>query len=256
MTRASYIAAAALLATLTGCSSAPPPSFPPLDYSYLHPIVLKVANLSVVNNYTPGPDAQPVLANDPVSPPDTLLNMLQHRLVASGDPGNGTVQMASLTEANGNISGTMTVDLNLSSPDGRSTGFTEASVSATEQAPDDLSSPDGQTALYHLTKHLMDLMNVQLPYQIRHSLQSWVSYTNVQSLAPASAGGVSTGAPASAGGVSTGNGIQAAPLAAPGAVSGAAPPATPIGTAPVPPAAPGPPPTGVLGVLPVTGTNQ
>ena len=39
---------------LAGCSSPPPvQNFPPLDYSYLPPLVLKVSNLTVVNNYVP-----------------------------------------------------------------------------------------------------------------------------------------------------------------------------------------------------------
>ncbi len=243
MTRAPRLAAAALLATLAGCSSSPPPSFPPLDYSYLRPYVLKVANLSVVNNYTPGPDAQPVLNNDPVSPAATLQAMLQHRLVASGAPGTGTVtvQNAAITEANGMLTGTMTVDINLQGPRGAA-GFAEASVSATEQAPDDLTSADVQTALYHLTKHLMDLMNVQLPYQLQHSLQAWLSWSNPQ------AGGLGLGGDAGAGGA-----IQSAPLTAPGATTpdtGAAAPSAPM------PAPAGQPAGGVLGVLPVSGNGQ
>ncbi|WP_297368427.1 hypothetical protein [Acidocella sp.] len=234
MTIAPRLAAAALLVTLAGCSSSPPPSFAPLDYSYLHPYVLKVATLNVVNNYTPGPDAQPVLNNDPVSPAATLQAMLQHRLVASGDPGTGTVtvQNASITETNGMLSGTMTVDINLQGPRG-ATGFAEASVSATEQAPDDLTSADGQTALYHLTKHLMDLMNVQLPYQLQHSLRAWISWTNPQ------AGGLATGG--AMGGV-----IQATPLTTPAGDA----------TTPAAPVTGGQPPAGVLGVLPVTGNGQ
>ena len=42
---------------LAACSSPPPPqNFAPLDYSYLRPFTFKVANISVVNSYVPGPD--------------------------------------------------------------------------------------------------------------------------------------------------------------------------------------------------------
>jgi len=216
----------ALSAGLAACSAPPPPpTFAPLDYSYLPPMALNVANLNVVNNYVPSPDQATLIGEDPAPPGATLLAMLQHRLVPTGTPGTGTVtiQVASLGEANGLTSGTMTVDVSLVSADGRSTGFTEASVSASQPEPQSTASPaDMQTALYALTKQLMDAMNVQLQYQIQHSLPSWISYTAAPGAAAAPA----------AGGVSAGT-IQATPLTAPGgAVAAPAAPAT--GTAPTP----------------------
>ncbi|MBB5373267.1 hypothetical protein [Acidocella aromatica] len=199
--------AALPLCALAACSSSePPPSFAPLDYSYLRPITLKVANLSVVNNYVPGPDEAALEAKDPAPPGPVLLGMLQHRLQASGQPGSGTVtiQNASITQANGNLNGAMTVDLNLTSADGRSTGFAEASVTASQTAPDSGDPADMQAALYQMTKRLMDQMNVQLPYQILHNVRSWVVYT-----------GAGTGGGAAASGGAGGGVIQASPLSAP-----------------------------------------
>jgi hypothetical protein len=208
---------------LAGCSSSPPAqNFAPLDYSYLRPIIFKVANLNVVNNYTPGADEQPFIDNNPAPPAATLMTMLQNRMQPSGQPGSGTitVQQASITGSNGNLNGQMTVDINLTSADGHSTGFAEATVSRSETAPnDDPTSPEMRAALYQMTKDLMTAINVQLPYQIAHNIPNWVSWTSPP--------GALGSAPAAASGS-----IQAAPLGAPGAATGT--------TTPVPAGAPTP----------------
>lgn len=223
---------------LTACSSSPPPQqvFKPLDYSYLRPITFKVANVSVVNNYSPSPDEQQLNSNNPAPPAATLLAMLNQRMQPSGQPGNATitVQVASITEAGGNLNGQMTVDINLTSADGRSTGFAEASVSASQTAPD--SGDAMPAALYQMTKQLMDNMNVQLPYSIAHNIPSWVAWTT-SGAAALPAGGGAPGA------------IQSTPLSAPapGTVT-----TTTTTVAPGVPATPAPPvgnlvPPGYLG---------
>jgi hypothetical protein len=218
---------------LAGCSSPPPvQNFPPLDYSYLPPLVLKVANLSVVNAYVPSVDTVALLAQDPAPPALTLLAMLNRRVVASGAPGTATVtiQNASVHEVAGMLTGAMTVDVNVASPDGRSTGYAEATVSASRNAPDSDSAGDMRAALYSLTKQLMDNMNVQLQYQMQHNLSGWLSWSG-----PAGAASPSTGAAGA---------IQATPLAAPGAAvtgSPAAPAAPATGDNLVPPGYPGGP---------------
>ncbi len=207
---------------LAGCSSAPPPSFAPLNYSYLRPIIFKVATLNVVNNYTPAPGEAALIANNPAPPEATLEAMLKNRMQPSGQPGTGTItiQNASIIETGGNLVGQMVVDINLTSADGRSSGYAEASVSRSEAAPDndDPTSADMQTALYGMTKKLMTAINVQLPYEIAHNIPSWVSWTNQ--------GGVGAGTSGSAG--ADAGGIQAAPLGAPGSSSAA--PAAPAAT--------------------------
>lgn len=196
------------LLALAACSSSPPPvqNFAPLDYSYLKPIVFNAATLNVTDHYVPGPDETSLNANNPAPPGATLLAMLNHRLQPSGAPGTGTVtvQVASITEAGNTLNGNMVVDLNLASTDGRATGFAEASVSASQQAPDPDADPNTvRAALYQMTKTLMTQMNVQLPYQIMHNLPNWVSWSNPQ------AGGGGAAVTGEAGS------IQAAPLAAP-----------------------------------------
>lgn len=210
------------LLALAGCGTTPPaPSFQPLDYSYLPPILLKVSQVNVVNNYVPTPSQVQVAGMDPAPPADTLSNMLRERLQPAGQPGTATVtvQTAYVDNVNGNLTGAMTVDLNLASADGHSTGFTEASVSASRTAPDSSNPDDTRAALYALTKQMMTQMNVQLQYQIQKNLPSWVSWTN----SPA------TGAAASASAGDAGGVIQAAPLVAPPGVATA--PATPAAPA-------------------------
>lgn len=201
------------LLALASCGSTPPPqTFQPLDYSYLPPILLKVAQVNVVNNYVPTPSQAQEAALDPAPPADTLLAMLRQRLQPAGQPGTATVtvQTAYVDNVNGNLSGAMTVDVNLASADGRSTGFTEASVTATQTAPDSSNTDDTRAALYGLTKRLMAQMNVQLQYQIQKNLPNWISWTN----------NAAAGAAASAAAAGDGGGvIQAAPLTAPPGVA-------------------------------------
>lgn len=223
----------ALLSTLAlaACGSSPPPqTFAPLDYSYLRPITFKVATLNIVNNYTPGQDEAQLNAYNPAPPGATLMAMLNQRMQPSGQPGTGTitVQAASITESGGSLNGQMTVDVNLTSPDGRSTGFAEASVSASQPAPDgDPDSNAVKEALYNMTKQLMTAINVQLPYQITHNISNWVAWTTPQANAALAAPGT---------GMAPGV-IQAAPLGAPGSTPAPVAPAaaTPAMPSLVPP---------------------
>jgi len=233
------------LATLTACGSSPPPqTFPPLDYSYLPPITLRVANISVQDDYVPDAGAATLLGQDPEPPAQALTDELNHRLVASGAPGNATatIETASIDQIGGNITGTLTVEINVSSADGLHTGYTEASVTQSDTAPDpDSSENQVQAALYQMTQELMNQMNVQLQYQIQHNLSSWVVFGPGAGPAPL-AGPASTG-------------IQAAPLPPPSTNAPAANAQTlPGGISPtaIPPGAPipltpeGPSPTPTL----------
>lgn len=196
-----------LLALAACATTSPAPTFTPLDYSYLPPILLKVSQINVTNSYVPTPSQAQTAAQDPAPPADTLMAMLNQRLRAAGQPGTGTVtvQTAYVDDVNGTLVGQMTVDVNLASADGRSTGFTEASVTATQTAPDSGDAGDMQAALYGLTKRLMTRMNVQLQYQIQKNLPQWVSWTN--------------GGAAAASTDSSLSGVQATSLAAPSGVA-------------------------------------
>lgn len=207
-----------LIAELAACggNSPPPPPqvFPPLDYSYLPPIVLNISNITVQNDYVPDAGAATLIGEDPEAPANALSAMLQHRLVANGTPGNGvvTIENASLEQVGGNYVGVMTVRLDVASQDGLKTGFTEASVSVTQTAPDsDADQNQVQAVLYGVTKQLMDQMNVQLQYQIQRNMGSWISYTPNAGAAALNSGAAGNG------------GIQATPLTAPGSPQTGAP---------------------------------
>ena len=194
--------------------------------------MLKVADLNVVDNYVPSPDTVALLAQDPAPPAETLLAMLRHRVVASGAPGTGTVtiQNASVHQVDGTLTGAMTVDVSVSSPDGRSTGYAEATVSASRSAPDQDDGAGGmQAALYGLTKQLMENMNVQLQYQMQHNLSGWLSWSptpgrSVHRLCPRGAGGRRDPVDAADGPAGVAPGAPAAPQAAPAYPAPAAPP--------------------------------
>lgn len=216
---------------LTACGSTPPaPTFAPLNYSYLPPILLKVSQVNVVNNDVPTPSQVRMAGLDPAPPAETLLAMLKQRLQPAGQPGTATVTVedAYVDQVNGNLVGQMTVDINLASANGLSTGFTEASVSATQTAPDSGNPDDTRAALYDLTKRLMTQMNVQLQYQIQKNLPHWISWTNGQAAAAATGSGESGGV------------VQASPLAPPPGVAtttGVSAVSTSTASAPATPAA-------------------
>lgn len=231
---------------LAACASTPPAAtFAPLDYSYLPPILLKVSQINVTDTYVPTPSQAQTAEIDPAPPGPILLSMLKQRLQPAGQPGTGTVtvQTAYVDNVNGMLVGQMTVDVNLASANGLSTGFTEASVSASQTAPTSGNADDMQAALYDLSKRLMTQMNVQLQYEIQKNMPSWVSWTT-------------TGAPSSAA-TSAGASMQTTTLApppgvatVPGMASSApavAPPASLNSNSAVPSYLPGTGPTALSG---------
>jgi hypothetical protein len=236
---------------LASCGGPPPPPivYKPIDFSYLPPMTLRVANVNVQNTYVPDPDDATLIGEDPEAPANALMDLLNRRLVASGAPGTATatIEVASLDESGGNLTGTMTVRVDVASADGKQTGFTEASVTSTEAAPDsDASQEDVRAALFGMTKSLVEDLNDRLQYQVQHDLANWLVV-----------GGVS-GAGVSPGGAVTG-GIVATPLTP----STPAPPPPPAAGAPNNTLPPGSLPLGTLplGTLPVgpapgTGVSQ
>jgi len=242
--------------SLAACGGGPPPPpivYKPIDFSYLPPLTLRVASVNVQNTYVPGPDEATLIGQDPEAPANALSDLLNRRLIPSGAPGtaNVTIETAALDESGVNLTGTMAVRVDVASADGRRTGFTEASVSHTEAAPDNnASAEDVRAALYDMTKTLTEDLNDRLQYQLQHDLGSWMVYGGGAGVAPVVSGdnGAAPG------------GIVATPLPGPDATpaTGAAPPVlAPGNTLP-----PGSLPLGVLpaGSVPVpapsTGVSQ
>lgn len=211
------------LLVLAGCgTSSPAPNFAPLNYSYLPPILLKVSQINVTNSYVPTPSQVQTAVLDPAPPAETLLTMLKQRLQPSGQPGTATVtvQTAYVDQVKGNLVGQMTVDVNLASADGRSTAFTEASVSAMQTAPQSDDPADMQVALYDLTKQLMTQMNVQLQYEIQKNIPTWISWANNGTAAASGTGvGVEASSLAPPPGVATVSGVAAQPASQAGSAA-------------------------------------
>jgi len=237
---------------LASCGGPPPPPvvYKPIDFSYLPPMTLRVANVTVQNTYVPDPDDATLIGEDPEAPANALMDLLNRRLVASGAPGTATatIETASLDESGGNLTAAMTVRVDVSSPDGKDTGETEASVTSTEAAPDpNASQEDVRAALFGITKSLVEDLNDRLQYQVQHDLGKWLVYGGVSG-AGLSPGGAVTGgivatpltpsAPAT--GTGTGAGAAPAPLLPPqagGTPTNTLPPGSlPLGTLPVGPA--------------------
>jgi hypothetical protein len=216
---------------LAACgSSAPPPQqdFPPLNYSYLPPITLKVAQIDVRDEYLPGPESAQLISADPEAPALALESMARARLVADGSPGSATfvIRRASLHDVGGVLEGAMDVQLDISTSNGQRVAFAEASVSRSVTAPNDSNQERLRAALYSLTKNLMTDMNVQFQYQVQKSLVDWLAFPP-NAFSPAT----SYGAPMTAPPVTGSGGIEAQPLNAP---LGAPMPPPESSTAPLP----------------------
>jgi hypothetical protein len=218
----SFLAVASVF-SLAACGSAPPPApvvYKPLDYSYLPPLTLRVASVNVQNAYVPGPDEATLIGQDPEAPANALSDLLNRRLIPSGAPGvaNVTIETASLDESGGNLMGTMAVRVDVASADGHRTGYTEASVTHSEAAPDNnASQEDVRAALFAMTKTLTEDLNDRLQYQLQHNLASWMVYGANAGTAP-----VVSGADAGSGG------ILATPLPVPAAGGAIAAPGGPV----------------------------
>ncbi len=187
-----------------------PPSYPPLRYDYLPPIQLNVATVDVRQDFVPSGVGPDVSALDPVQPVEALRQMALDRLKPFGPAGRAVlvIQNASLIRDGDIITGTFSVRLDVYTSANNRVGYADARVARTHSGD----VGDINQTLYDMTKQLMDDMNVQLEYQIIHSLRDWVIT------------GAAVPAP-----------VQQQPLAIPGA----APPAAP--GAPPPPLTPGAP---------------
>ena len=98
--------------------------------------------------------------------------MAQDRLqaVGSADLAIFVIQDASLTRRGDTIQGNFAVQLDVYNTPTNRAAYAQASVSSTYTGDlDDLSG-----RLYDMTKDMMDRMNVELEYQVRRALSSWL----------------------------------------------------------------------------------
>ena len=149
-------------------------TFPPLDYSYLSQIHLNVASIDVQDEALAAPDS--LSAKAPVAPDQALKAMAKQRLVASGTSGKADfiIKQAYLNRAGDNvITGAMDVQLNVADAGNQHTGFVHARITHKLDAGD--RDPTSRKELYTLTNEMMQDMNVELEFQIRKKLLSWMT---------------------------------------------------------------------------------
>ncbi|MEJ5142482.1 hypothetical protein [Gluconobacter albidus] len=149
-------------------------TFPPTDYSYLPQIHLNVASIDVQDEAPAAPDS--LSAKAPIAPDQALKNMAGQRLVASGTSGKADfiIKQAYLNRAGDNaVTGAMDVQLNVSDASNQHTGFVHARITRKLDAGD--RDPTSRRELYTLTNQMMQDMNVELEFQIRKKLLSWMT---------------------------------------------------------------------------------
>ena len=165
-----------LLTPLAACTDDTPPvtqTFAPLQYGYLPKLRLNVGAVQVQDRSLPvGP--QDVASSSPVIPAQALQQMARDRLFAAGTQGEADfiIDQASIVRGPGGaLTGRLAVHLELLNAAGTH-GFAQAEVSRQNIPGSDPES--GAAALYHLTRQMMDAMNVELEFQVRRSLKSWM----------------------------------------------------------------------------------
>jgi hypothetical protein len=75
----------------------------------------------------------------------------------------------------------LAVRVDVRDDDGTNTGFAEARVSAKHTGP----VADQRAVLYDMMKSMMDNMNVELEYQLRNKLKSWLVDAPAEATPPA-----------------------------------------------------------------------
>ncbi len=161
---------------LTACGGGgEAPVFAPLRYDYLPPIPLNVATIEVQQRFIPAGVPPDVSGRDPVPPADALRAMAIDRIKAFGTSGRAVFAIldASLTRQGDVIHGAMAVSLTVFAADDTQGGFAEARVQRTRTGSID----NIRAALYELTTTMMDDMNVEFEFQVRHNLRDWLAST-------------------------------------------------------------------------------
>jgi hypothetical protein len=187
----------ALLALGACGGDEPPPdeNYAPLHYEFLRQLRLNVGSVDVVDHSAP-PGPGDVSAQDPVSPDQVFNQLARDRLVAAGTAGRAvfTVDAATITQGDGGaLNGVLAGHLAVFSDAGQQVADAEARVSR-QHVPG--SEPENlRNNLYDMTRQMMDDMNVELEFQIRRSMRSWL-VSNTAVPAPVTAGPLAPATPA------------------------------------------------------------
>lgn len=156
-----------------GDDEAPETNFQPLRYNYLPPIQLNVASIAIEQRFFPSGIAPDVSNLDPEPPVQALKAMANDRLQAFGTSNKAVFAVldGSMSREGDTVTGAMAVSLSVLDDSGTQLGFAEARVQSRHTG-----RINGLRAvLYDLTKSMMDDMNVEFEYQIRHNLKDWIT---------------------------------------------------------------------------------
>jgi hypothetical protein len=203
----------AVLLGLAACAGEPPPpeNFAALHYEYLNKLRLNVGAIEV-QDHSVALGENDVASQAPTPLAQAAIQMAHDRLFAAGLQGQAdfVIDQASILRGpDGVLTGVLAVHLALFSPAGTQSGLAEARVTR-QHVPG--SDPENlRSVLYDMTRQMMDDMNVELEFQIRRSLRSFL-VVNEPLPAP----------------------VTQAPLDVPGSV-GQPPPPAPVVPPPAPP---------------------
>ncbi|MEA2769552.1 MAG: hypothetical protein QOD93_2514 [Acetobacteraceae bacterium] len=158
---------------LAACGGDDEPVFVPLRYTDLPPIQLNVASISIEQRFVPAGVPPDVSNQDPTTPVDALKAMANDRLQAFGTANKAVFAIldASLTRQNDVVIASIAVSLTIQDDSGTQLGFAEAHVQSRHTGRlDDLHS-----VLYDMTKSIMNDVNIEFEFQIRHNLKQWLT---------------------------------------------------------------------------------
>ncbi|GBQ54729.1 hypothetical protein [Komagataeibacter swingsii] len=154
-----------------------PVTFEGPQYGDAQPLNLNVASISVVDRGQPGLVPGDLSGRAP-NPPDQLLKQMAHdRLIAAGGGGEGvfTIDRASiLHEPGGILDGQLNVHLDVTSADGRRTGYAVAQVTRSYDPKRKHGNSDTPENLNTLTNMMLVDMSRELESQIRNNLGNWL----------------------------------------------------------------------------------
>jgi hypothetical protein len=157
---------------LSACGGRSQRVYPPLHYGHLTALQLNVAAIQIEQRYVPSGVSPDVSQIDPMPPVQALRNMAAERLQAFGSSGRAVfvIQDASLTRQRNMLLGSFAVELDVYTSADTRAGFAEARVSRTYTGDLD----DLPAKLYDMTKEMMDTMNIEIEFQLRRSLRTWL----------------------------------------------------------------------------------
>ena len=158
---------------LAACGGDEPVVYKPLRYEYLRPIDLNVKAIDFEQRFVPSGVAPDISGQCPVDPVATLRQMGDDWLKPLGGSGRAvfSISDASLIRREDLIRGSLEVTVEVLTDDGQHVGYAQARVSRSHRGRVD----DLRKLLYDTVSGMMNDMNVELEFQIRNNLKSWLA---------------------------------------------------------------------------------